>query len=192
MFIDRFNEDFAPLLGPRGPTFRKLFEKLDEKADKWEFLNIVETGCLRLKDNWAGDRQSTFLFNEFLKTRDGASAWAVDINPDSVREAKTLCDKVLVVEGDGTKFLAGFGLHIDVLYLDSMDLDWANPTPSALNHFFELCAAQRWLGKGSLVMVDDTVFQDGQWLGKGTLVCQYFERTGAKLLASGYQALWEL
>jgi hypothetical protein len=84
------------------------------------------------------------------------------------------------------------GRKIDVLYLDSFDLDINNWAPSALHHIFELCAIKNALQPGSLIAVDDNlIMDDGNHVGKGTFVANWMARAGKKQIHQGYQWIWE-
>ena len=72
--------------------------------------------------------------------------------------------------------------RIDLLYLDSLDLDWANPHESALHHLKELCAASTMLREGSLVFVDDNQSS----VGKGMYIRQYMTQIRAKQVWDNY------
>jgi hypothetical protein len=52
-FIDYYDKHYAKQLGNRTKTFRELFEILESKNK--DFYLIVETGCVRGVDNFAGD-----------------------------------------------------------------------------------------------------------------------------------------
>lgn len=138
---------------------------------------------------------------------------SVDINPIAVAQARrSVSDRVKLTEGDSVKFLntllAEFlaeGKTIDLLYLDSFDLDWDYWYPSAAHHLKELCAAMRILTKGTLVVVDDCPLC-GDYVsgaenqirfvrppavgGKGRLVAEFAASVGAKLEFAEYQAGW--
>ncbi|TFZ01202.1 hypothetical protein EZ242_07395 [Ramlibacter rhizophilus] len=95
---------------------------------------------------------------------------------------------------------------IDVLYLDSFDLDKLYWQPSAIHHLKELTAAMRCLRADTLVVVDDCPSiaecipaREGDGLmvlnppavgGKGLLVAQYAQAVGARLEFAEYQAGW--
>jgi hypothetical protein len=95
-------------------------------------------------------------------------------------------------------------LSIDLLYLDSYDLDWADPHPAALHHLQELCAIMPLLASGTLIMVDDTArtqamvtLKAGSWVlhdfglsGKGVYVADYFSKIGCVPAIEGYQYGW--
>ena len=77
---------------------------------------------------------------------------------------------------------------IDLLYLDSYDLDWNNPIPSALHHMKELCAIISKLKKGCIILIDD----NNNNIGKGQFVSNFLDNIGAKQLFSEYQIAYEL
>jgi len=206
-----FNQEAAPRLALREQTFRKTFEYLDQISHP---LVIVETGCARLAGNWQGDGQSTVLFDRYVSSRDQASAvYSVDIDATSVAEGRKLVgDRVQLAQADSVRFLSeltnrlvGEGRTIDLLYLDSFDVDWIYWYPSAVHHLKELCAATRALRKETLVVVDDCPL-DGPFVwgpqnqvqflanpavgGKGRLVAEYAAAAGAKLEFAGYQTGW--
>jgi hypothetical protein len=94
---------------------------------------------------------------------------------------------------------------IDLLYLDSYDLDWSHPTPSAVHHLKELVSIIAGVGPHTLVVVDDApqllrvvANDEGRFTllgkptigGKGAYVAEYAEQVGAKLQFSHYQVGW--
>ena len=94
---------------------------------------------------------------------------------------------------------------IDLLYLDSFDLDWNFWQPSAIHHLKELSVAVRALRVDSLVVVDDCpsaadfVANENNTInfvtaprvgGKGRLVAEVASAVGAKCLFAQYQAGW--
>jgi len=198
-------------LGLREATFRKMFEYLDRMSHP---LIIVETGCVRTAGNWQGDGQSTVLFDKYISSRDSESVlYSVDSNADAIAQAKNLVgDRVKLTQDDSVKFLNNLtgqlleeGKTIDLLYLDSFDIDWVYWYPSAAHHLKELCAAIRGIRKDSLVAVDDSP-RDGHFAtgtsrkphfvaepaigGKGRLVAEFAAACGAKLEFADYQAAW--
>ena len=97
-------------------------------------------------------------------------------------------------------------------YLDSFDVDWRYPYPSAAHHLKELTAINKILRPETLVVVDDSPANGnlshtddaskGTWEvlkspspppsigGKGFLVHEYASHVRANLLFSHYQADW--
>lgn len=207
-----FEREAAGRLGIRAPTFRAIFTRLDQVQGP---LTLVETGCARSRDNWWGDGLSTLLFDRYLARRDdGSTCVSVDISPEAVANARQLVGRhVRVVQDDSVHFLSGLaeqmgaeGRTIDLLYLDSFDLDKRYWHPSAIHHLKELTAVIRCLRSDSLVAVDDCpctadfipdATEDGPMFlevptvgGKGRLIAEYAKAVGARLEFAQYQAGW--
>jgi hypothetical protein len=207
-----FNSDAAPKLALRERTFRKIFEDLDSVEGG---ITIVETGCARLADNWAGDGQSTLMFDRYISSRDEQSeCYTVDINPTSVSACKQLVGpRTIVTQDDSVHYLGALakkfsqaGKRIDLLYLDSFDLDAKYWYPSAIHHLKELTAVIRCIDARTLVVVDDCPLsgafvpgQENQVVfvgapsigGKGRLVAEYAISVGAQVVFAEYQAGWK-
>ena len=204
-----FEADAYPQLAHRQQTLRYVFEHLDGKN---RAVFIVETGCVRQRGNWAGDGQSTILFDLFVSQWPGSVMHSVDIDPQATALCRTLVSgSTQVHTGDSVPFLRqlarrppeGFA-HADVLYLDSYDVDFDTPHLSALHHMKELVAVSPLIGPGTLVVVDDApreaVFiQNGNELGllteprvsgKGKYVADYARSIGLAPVFSAYQAGW--
>ena len=204
-FLPVYDAEYADKLGLRAETFRKAFEIL-EATEKGRY-SIVETGCAR-KDDWFQDGQSTLLFDRFVNFWDGAVR-TVDIEEKACAYLRTrVSARVSVTCGDSVAYLRsllqGEAPDIDLLYLDSYDLDWRNPHPAALHHLHELCAVMPLLASGTLVMVDDTarsqafvtlkgremVVHDFGVAGKGGYVAEFFAKIGCQPVIEGYQHGW--
>lgn len=205
-FLPIFDAEYAEKLGLRGETFRQAFEIL-EAMEKSSY-SIVETGCARTENNWSQDGQSTILFDRFVSHHDGA-VLTVDIDNDAcTRLRRRVSGKVTVNCSDSIAYLRSLavagGLDIDLLYLDSHDLDWRNPHPAALHHLHELCAIMPLLASGTLVVVDDTarnqalvrfkgremIVHDYGVAGKGGYVAEFFSKIGCAPVIQGYQHGW--
>jgi hypothetical protein len=210
-FWEFFNSVAAEKLARRQRTFRKIFEHLDTLDGP---ITIVETGCARLADNWAGDGQSTLLFDKYICGRDRESeCYTVDIDPISVSACRQLVGpRVQVTQDDSVRYLSvlarRFGQlqkRIALLYLDSFDLDVTYWYPSAIHHLKELAAIMRCIDAKTLVVVDDCpltgdfVPGEGNQVsflgpvsvgGKGRLVAEYAAAAGARMLFAEYQAGW--
>jgi len=150
-FWDYFDDEPSKLLAHRENTFRKIFNYLDEIEGP---IRIVETGCVRAMGNWAGDGQSTILFDKYINFRDVESTCTtVDINEISVQACRGLVtERTKVIHQDSVKFLASLvkeyeanNQTITLLYLDSFDLDMNYWQPSAIHHLKELAIAIRAL-----------------------------------------------
>jgi len=187
MFIEYFDENYYGKLARRKDTFRKVFELLNDKK-----AIIVETGTARTKDNWSGDGQSTVMFNQYIKMNYGTFI-SIDNSKQNIETAK---------KNIGPNFLTNFICEdsvkalnklaqdesfpkIDLLYLDSFDLDVDNFHPSAMHHLKELTAITSKLKKGTIIVVDDNK-RDGK-RGKGTYVQEYLEHIGATKIFDEYQ-----
>lgn len=206
-----FDTAAAPKLGIREKTFRKIFEHLDSIEGP---LTIIETGCVRLENNWAGDGQSTVLLDKYINYRDKESiCYTVDINPASISECKKLVSqRVQVTTDDSVHYLSLLSKKlqkenkfINFAYLDSFDVDMTYWYPSAIHHLKELLALSKCINEKTLVVVDDCplngnfVHGEGSQLltvgspsvgGKGRLVAEFAAAAGAKVEFTGYQAGW--
>jgi hypothetical protein len=208
-FWQFFEAHAATQLEHRQATFRYAFEFLD-RLERPVF--IVETGCVRKADYWA-DGQSTILFDKFVAGLPGSVVHSVDLNPQATALCKTLVSPAIDVHtGDSVAFLHGLAKNppdrfptIDLLYLDSYDVELIAPHPSALHHLKELIAISPLIGPETLIMVDDApqeahyiprgnsgaVFiTDPRVSGKGKYVAEYAESIGAKRVFSEYQTAW--
>jgi len=194
-FLNKFDTEFRDRLEKRAEGFRKIFELMEAKETK-RYL-ILETGMLRHVDNWAGDGQSTILFDAFVNFYEGA-VFSIDIDPRVVATARSVVSpKTHCICSDSVRFLFdlvgisnGCG-NFDLIYLDSYDLDLNNPDPSSFHHMKELMAIGR-LRPGTIVAVDDNLIIDGRFVGKGRMVQEYFSNIDVKLLYDGYQKVWQV
>ena len=215
-FYKWFN-NISSKLGPREISFKKIFKYLDSLPSP---IIIVETGCLRKKDNFL-DGQSTLLFDKYALSRgENSKIYTVDINPEATKVCKEVVSKnVEVTTNDSVRYLNDLSSNflknktkVSMFYLDSFDVDWRYPYPSAAHHLKELVAINRVLDKETLVVVDDSPAvgnltqnenePDQPWKilsspsplptigGKGFLVHEYASHVGAKLVFSHYQAAW--
>ena len=213
-------ETIAVKLGYREISFRKIFEYLDNLPTP---IIIVETGSLREEGNFLNDGQSTLLFDKYTQFRgDNSKVYTVDINPNVANICKqTVSNKVEIITGDSVGYLNSFSKNfiksnkqLSMLYLDSYDVDFRYPFPSAAHHLKELTASIRMLHKNSLVVVDDapanipsnsSILKTNKIFrckckikniskptvgGKGFLINEYAVQIGAKLLFSHYQTGW--
>lgn len=115
---------------------------------------IVETGS----SAWGTD--STRLFASYVRSF-GGRVISVDIRPEPSQQLSDVSGVVSFFVDDSVNFLNSFQLpdgfgKIDLLYLDSWDLDLANPSLAMEHGLAEWKSAQRFLASGSLVVIDDT------------------------------------
>ena len=215
-------KSIAPKLGDREISFRKIFKYLDSQPTP---IIIVETGCLRDPDNFQ-DGQSTLLFDKYTLARgEKSKVYTVDISPVCTNACKKIVsqnveisteDSVRYLNKISNKFLKN-KTKVILFYLDSFDLDWRYPYPSAAHHLKELTAINRILHEDTMVVVDDSPananitqidkieqnHKSDNWKilsspspsptigGKGFLVHEYASHVGAQLIFSHYQAAWK-
>lgn len=185
-FLDRWLCTKYTDLSHRASAFDKITAHLEGlKRD----VVIVETGCLRQEGNWAGDGQSTLVWDAFVNYA-GGKVYSVDLDVRAAALANALTsDRTTVEANDSVAFLlrmASFGNPVDLLYLDSFDIDWANPEPSMQHHERELDAAWPMLRPGTIVAVDD----NRPDAGKGYLVGLTAERKKWPVLVDEYVRAW--
>ena len=210
-FWNFFNDEAAPQLAYREKTFRQIFEYLDQIDGP---ISIIETGCARLAGIWAGDGQSTVMFDKYINARDEQSiCYTVDINPASVAECiKLVSPRVKVAQDDSVHYLHELAKVfknkdqcISMAYLDSFDLDMIYWQPSAIHHLKELLALRPCMNEQTLVVIDDCplnanfltsgnnslqILGNASVGGKGRLVAEYAQAIGAKIVFAEYQAGW--
>lgn len=186
-FWSFFEATAAPQLAHRESTFRQLFSYLDKLADP---LVIVETGSVRQPGNWRGDGQSTLLFDRYAQQRPGTRVLTVDSDAEASRQCLGLVSGLVEVHTrDSVAFLHTLAQHpwpdpSWCFYLDSFDVDYAAPYPSAAHHLKELVAIAPLLRPDSLVVIDDSPASPP---GKGFLVAEYAQAIGARVMFHEYQ-----
>jgi hypothetical protein len=182
------------MLEKRATGFDFVFDYLKNIKDPF----IVETGCARIENNYAGDGQSSLLFDKYINEY-GGEFITIDLSPQSVENCRKqmICQRTAVVESDSVSFLQQLNQKlqaenkkIDFLYLDSFDFSDNVRMESATHHLKELLAIQDSLKSGALIGVDDNWFSGDQRTGKGFLVLQYLEAFGLKPAFDGYQIFW--
>jgi hypothetical protein len=210
-FWSWFGDIASPKLAHRTESFRKIFTYLD-RFD-WP-IAIIETGCVRDRDNWAGDGQSTILFDKYTEFHSGSVVFSVDRSPQATALCRSLVsDRVRIHTGDSIAWLKSLTddppaelRHVDLLYLDSYDVDHNDDLPSAIHHLKELVAISPLLSAGTLVAVDDSpllfigvqnqnnnsvnLVRPPRIGGKGRLIAEYAAQIGAEVLFADYQCGW--
>lgn len=185
-FWKYFNE-IKPLLCHRAENFQKIFEYLDKVQGP---VSIVETGCVRVKDNWEGDGQSTLLFDQYVSNH---PVWGivetVDLNPSATALCKELVSlNTHVHTGDSLQFLHSRHNIYDLVYLDSTD--------DPIHILKEFLAIQKHITSKTLVVVDDNFFKvmpNGKYqlaYGKGWQTAHYLESIGKQPYFVGHQMGW--
>lgn len=166
---------------------------------------IVETGCSTNQGT-----KSTTLWDMFVN-KYGGNVYSVDLDNRAVLQAnKMTSNKTLVTCKDSIEYLKTFIQPIDFLYLDSYDVDFSKPLPSAQHHLNEFNAVKHLLHKGSIVLIDDTPIS-ADWYdnacdipkndhkrtnfnhimsGKGSLVNIELDKMNATKIMHQYQCVW--
>jgi hypothetical protein len=208
-FWEYFNGFAAPLLQHRAGSLRMAFEHLEKLGRP---ACIVETGCVRNQGTFTGEGQSTVLFDKFSECVPDTLVHSVDISPESTSKCKSIVsNRIQVHTSDSVTFLRHQCVkviqpysHIDLLYLDSFDLDIEDPHDSAIHHIKELLAAAPLINTNTFILVDDSptsanfFMQAGQLTlvspqrisGKGKYIASYMQDIGSTPIYQGYQAAW--
>jgi len=209
-FWSWFDDVASPKLAHRTEGFRKIFGYLDRFNRP---IAIIETGCVRQRDNWAGDGQSTILFDKYAEFHSGSVVFSVNLDPQATALCRSLVsDRVRIRTGDSIAWLKSLTddppaelRYVDLLYLDSYDVDFDDPLPSAIHHLKELVAIVPLLSAGTLVAVDDSpssfvgvhdpnssfnLIRPPKIDGKGRLIAEYAAQIGAEVLFVDYQCAW--
>lgn len=129
---------------------RLALEALDNKQ-----AIIIETGTS------AHGTDSSRLFDSYV-TRFGGTFFSVDINPrPRIMLTFQHSRKSKFIVSDSLKFLDEFRKNstvekVDLVYLDSWDVDWSNPIDSAIHGYREYQKIKGLLKPGSILVIDDT------------------------------------
>lgn len=188
-FLERYDYVYGPKMGARASSFRAVLREASYQG----VSAIVETGSVRQADNWAGDGQSSIIWGDYAKCV-GGTFTTIDLDTEATEMARKLVPFASCVCGDSVSEILKKPDPIDLLYLDSYDVDMSSLTSmhaAALHGMFELTAAIPRLHPKSIVFVDDSpIAQDGTILGKGLYVAQYFKQLGILPFVTGYQSAW--
>ena len=179
-------------------TFKEAMKLLNAKHK--DFNIIVETGTVRIADNWE-DGQSTIVLAELCNLlRIDAQINTVDITQAYIDVCRSLTEKYngypqcLEIKYhclDSIKYLGEFPeVVIDLLYLDSFDCNDHDPVISKASQehqLQELTLAWPRLERGSVILLDDNEGKEG---GKTFLSKQFLKGHNATLIKDTYQSLW--
>jgi len=207
-WLNYYRNKYYPLLNPdplenagilasgmykRDIGFDIMFRLLLNK--KQHDFSIVETGTLRTPGQWK-DGQSAFLFTEFVMAQ-GGQVRSVDIDPTACANASTALpvDQFSVACSDSVEWLNQLTdlSSVDLFYLDSWDVDWADDTASAEHHLKEFRTIESFLRPGTVVAIDDNSrwCHTGHRAGKGRAVLEYLEAKQHFPIYDEYQIIWQ-
>ena len=131
------------------------------------------------KEKWL-DRWPKHSYLDAFVSHHGGKVISIDIDSNAIGNAKRFVGhNVSFYEMDSIYFLNNFRPEkdVDLLYIDSYDINDRHPYPSAAHHLGELAAGIRWLRKGALVAVDDAISEN---IGKHMYIQMFFEHIGIK------------
>jgi Methyltransferase domain/Glycosyltransferase family 9 (heptosyltransferase) len=170
----------------RHRSFDLLLQQLGER---FAHPRVVETGCIRAEDDFAGAGFSTYVLGAYLQHRGGhLTSVDNDANHCAFAQHWTRCfgAAVDVCVADSVAWLKGGSEPINLLYLDSLDTDQARCAEHGLA---EIQAAYPRLRGRSLVTCDDTVYRGNAFHGKGALLVPWLLERGWRILYSGHQTI---
>jgi hypothetical protein len=193
IFVDQYMPklcSFSNTIHNRTISFFIIFEYLERKVKNRPHrkTHIIETGCTRVKDNFM-DGNSTFMFDHFVNFYDG-KVTSIDINPYNCKICNDITsNSTTVICDDSVHAIHNIppesdDLPIDLVYLDSFDLDQNNPHPSAMHHLKELTALLPKLRTETLIVIDDHASED---IGKGKYISDFFQNIGITRFINEYQ-----
>jgi hypothetical protein len=172
-------------------TFQKLFEEITNKPNKSNLI-ILESGIA------SHGTQSTYLFNEYVR-KYGGRFWSVDINDKLVDyHSQNMCPATKLVCDDSISFFYKWSQEndkVDVIYLDSYDLDFYNPLPSGNHGLAEYKSLIPVIKKDTLLLIDDTPI-DPYWIDNRDMLyndmCKYYTDNNNTLPGKGMFVLNEI
>jgi hypothetical protein len=175
----------------RSRGYELIFENL--LRTKLKGFQIIETGTIRNPMNWK-DGNSGFLFAEFVKMHEGFVR-SVDIDQNAVNTANKFVDNRYYKAhcSDSVSWLSSLQdlNNIDLFYLDSYDVEWANDDPSADHHLKEFLVIEPFLISGKIVAIDDNSFlTSGKRTGKGRKIVEYLESKSILPIYDEYQIIY--
>lgn len=189
--VARFHAEFDKHYGQNDDRLRAFARIVATLADLRRPVEIVETGCARQVGNWAGDGQSTVVWDWIVRQL-GGSASSFDIADASVTVARTLAPNATIVQEDSVIALRRYKNPegIDLLYLDSYD--WTGTLDSPMHHLAELASVYSRLRSGCLIAVDDCFVDDGRVVGgKGSLVARLLRSLDVHPIVLGLVTVWQ-
>jgi hypothetical protein len=169
-------------------TFKELFKQMEGLKNPY----ILESGIA------SRGTYSTYLFNEYVK-KYGGFFWSVDIDKSLVETHKgNMCPATQLICDDSVSFFTEWSKQHDVanvIYLDSYDLDFYNPVPSANHGLAEYNSLMPVIKKNTLLLIDDTPINP-YWLDSRDKLyrdmCGYYTNNNNTLPGKGMYVLNEI
>jgi len=206
-WLKHYRDNYYDLLNPQvSGAKRGLIEGLYQRAEGFNLVfaylesleqteyHIVETGTLRNPGNWK-DGQSARLFTEFVDYHDG-TVRSVDIDPAAVESARNSIQSTKFTSTcqDSVLYLATqLDLdRVDLFYLDSYDVKWADDHDSAAHHLMEFQVVEPHLKPGAMVVIDDNsrFLESDCRTGKGHYIADYLAAKGIQPMYDHYQIIY--
>ena len=181
-----WGNEFKPLLGdsPRWEGFSLI---VGDQLGR-ETVGIIETGTCRKPGDWAGDGQSTRVWDWILAHKPGIGV-SVDVELAAVELSQKLCPRMHVVCQDSVSFLRGYIPFAPTLvYLDSRDWGPGAEIASCMQQVAELAAIWERLPSGCLVASDDSHNPDQ---GKPALTRRLLHILGIEPILDSYIVVWQ-
>jgi len=133
-------------------------------------INVLETGCGHYGD-CKTFASMTYIFADILNNLKGGSLLTVDINENNLNKCKELTkDFSHIINyklGDSVDTLRNlneaFVKSLDLIILDSYDLNLFDPNPSGIHHLQELLMLYNKINKNCLIAIDDN-FLPWAWI----------------------------
>lgn len=169
---EEFIKPYKPFLEKSGLSRLKYYEYAIKKLINLNRpITVVETGTMW--NNLNGNNQGAFtlIFADLIKNHTGGKLITIDISNkhmDLCRSfTKEYSNVIEYVVSDSVKFLSSLSdedvSNINLLYLDSWDLNMLDPLPSQIHHLRELSSVYHKLSNDVLIAVDDNLMP-GCWV----------------------------
>lgn len=145
-------QHFSLFSSPSHVALRGFQTALESLAG--EPARILETGT----SAWGAD--STVLWAKYVNSF-GGQLISVDIRPEPRQRLGNLGARVELEVDDSVAFIQKYALSsesspFNLVYLDSFDVDWNNPSLAAEHCWAEWEAIQSLVADGTVVVIDDT------------------------------------
>jgi hypothetical protein len=133
-------------------------------------INVLETGCGHYGD-CKTFASMTYVFADILNNLKGGSLLTIDINENNLNKCKELTkDFSHIINyklGDSLDILKNldkdYVKSLDLIILDSYDLNLFDPIKSGIHHLKELLSLYENLNENCLIAIDDN-YLPGTWI----------------------------